>query len=50
MTKKQRAKEIVERLEKEYPLAACSLDYDEAWNSSQELDAETVEECKTELC
>ncbi len=31
MTKKQRAKEIIERLEKEYPLADCTLDYDEAW-------------------
>ncbi|MDD5993286.1 MAG: endonuclease III [Eubacterium sp.] len=31
MTKKQRAKEIMERLEKEYPLADCTLDYDEAW-------------------
>lgn len=31
MTKKQRAAEIIALLEKEYPLAACSLDYDEAW-------------------
>ncbi len=31
MTKKQRAKEIIERLEREYPLADCTLDYDEAW-------------------
>lgn len=31
MTKKQRATQIIERLEKEYPLAECSLDYDEAW-------------------
>lgn len=31
MTKKQRAKEIIERLEQEYPLAGCSLEYDEAW-------------------
>ena len=31
MTKKQRAKEIMERLEKEYLLADCTLDYDEAW-------------------
>ncbi len=31
MTKKQRANEIIERLEKEYPLADCTLDYDEAW-------------------
>lgn len=31
MTKKQLAKEIIERLKKEYPDAACSLDYDEAW-------------------
>lgn len=31
MTKKQRAKEIIEQLEKEYPLADCTLDYDEAW-------------------
>jgi len=31
MTKKQRALEIIERLKKEYPDAACSLDYDQAW-------------------
>lgn len=31
MTKKQRAEQIIERLEKEYPLADCTLDYDEAW-------------------
>ena len=31
MTKKQRANEIIKRLEEEYPLAGCSLDYDEAW-------------------
>ena len=31
MTKKQLALEIIERLKKEYPDAACSLDYDEAW-------------------
>lgn len=31
MTKKQRAKIIIERLKEEYPDAACSLDYDEAW-------------------
>ena len=31
MTKKQRAGEIIARLEKEYPLADCTLDYDEAW-------------------
>ncbi len=31
MTKKQRAAEIIERLAKEYPLADCTLDYDEAW-------------------
>lgn len=31
MTKKQRALQIIERLEQEYPLAACSLEYDEAW-------------------
>ncbi len=31
MTKKQRAAAIIERLEKEYPLADCTLDYDEAW-------------------
>ena len=31
MTKKQRAAEIIALLEKEYPLAQCSLDYDEAW-------------------
>lgn len=31
MTKKQFALEIIERLKKEYPDAACSLDYDQAW-------------------
>ncbi len=31
MTKEKLALEIVERLKKEYPLAECSLDYDEAW-------------------
>lgn len=31
MTKKQRAEQIIELLEKEYPLADCTLDYDEAW-------------------
>lgn len=31
MTKKQRAEQIIERLSEEYPLADCTLDYDEAW-------------------
>ena len=31
MTKKQRTLEIIERLKKEYPDAACILDYDQAW-------------------
>lgn len=31
MTKKQRAEQIMELLEQEYPLADCTLDYDEAW-------------------
>lgn len=31
MIKKQRALEIIERLKKEYPDAACTLDYEEAW-------------------
>lgn len=31
MTKKQLALEIIERLEKEYPDADCTLDYNEAW-------------------
>ncbi len=31
MTKKERAEKIVEALEAEYPLAECTLDYDEAW-------------------
>jgi endonuclease-3 len=31
MTKKQKALEIIERLKKEYPDAACTLDYNEAW-------------------
>ena len=30
-TKKQRALDIIERLKKAYPDAACSLDYDDAW-------------------
>ncbi len=31
MTKKQRALQIIEKLKKEYPVAECSLEYDEAW-------------------
>lgn len=31
MTKKQLALEVIERLKREYPDAACSLDYDQAW-------------------
>ncbi len=31
MTKKALAKEIIERLKKEYPATACSLEYDDAW-------------------
>ena len=31
MTKKQRTLEIIERLKKEYPDTACTLDYDQAW-------------------
>ncbi len=31
MTKKERAAKIVAALEKEYPLAECTLDYDDAW-------------------
>ena len=31
MTKKQRAREIIERLKKEYPDTDCTLDYNEAW-------------------
>ncbi len=31
MTRKQLALEVIERLKKEYPDAACSLDYNEAW-------------------
>ena len=32
MTKKKKlALEIIERLKKEYPVAGCTLDYDEAW-------------------
>ena len=31
MTKKQLAKEVIERLKKEYPDADCTLDYSEAW-------------------
>lgn len=31
MTKKKLAAEIIERLKAEYPVAECSLDYDQAW-------------------
>ena len=31
MTKKQLAKEVIERLKKVYPDAGCTLDYDQAW-------------------
>lgn len=31
MRKKELAKEIIERLKKEYPDTGCSLEYDEAW-------------------
>ena len=31
MTKKERVKEIIDRLKNEYPEAACSLDYEDAW-------------------
>lgn len=31
MKKKELALAVIERLKKEYPDAACSLDYDEAW-------------------
>lgn len=31
MTKKERAARIVAALEQEYPLAECTLDYDDAW-------------------
>lgn len=31
MTKEERALEIIKRLEKEYPDAGCTLDYDQAW-------------------
>lgn len=31
MTKKELAAKIIKRLKKEYPIAECSLDYDQAW-------------------
>lgn len=31
MKKKELAKEVIERLKKEYPDAGCSLEYDQAW-------------------
>ena len=31
MTKKERVKEIIDRLKIEYPEAECSLDYEDAW-------------------
>ena len=31
MTKEELTLDIIERLKKEYPLAECTLDYDQAW-------------------
>ena len=31
MTKEELALEVINRLKKEYPLADCTLDYDQAW-------------------
>ena len=31
MTKKERTLEIIKRLKEEYPMADCTLDYDQAW-------------------
>lgn len=31
MTKKELAKQVIERLENEYPDASCTLEYDQAW-------------------
>ena len=31
MTKEELALEVIDRLKKEYPLADCTLDNDEAW-------------------
>lgn len=31
MRKKELAKEVIDRLKKEYPVAECTLEYDEAW-------------------
>ncbi len=31
MTKEKLALEVIERLKKEYPMAQCTLDYDQAW-------------------
>lgn len=31
MTKQEKALEVIERLQKEYPDAGCTLDYDDAW-------------------
>ena len=31
MTKEELALEVIDRLKKEYPLADCTLDYDQAW-------------------
>lgn len=31
MTKEELAKKVIERLKKEYPVAGCTLDYDQAW-------------------
>ena len=31
MTKEELTQEVIERLKKEYPLAVCTLDYNDAW-------------------
>lgn len=45
MTKEELALEVIERLKKEYPLAQCTLDYDQAWKLlvSVRLDAQCTD-------
>ena len=46
MRKKELAKEVIERLKKEYPDAGCSLEYDQAWKLGQCPLGGTVYRCK----
>lgn len=51
MTKEELAIEVIDRLKKEYPLADCTLDYDEAWKLLVScLPGSTVYRCKSKRC